>query len=117
LKAIFCLPAHPSYFAPAQNYTQEEVDSAIHQYDKFTGGIISRGRPDLKVPVEFQLLREPGKVVQVIFNSAGLGDGKAIPGIVKDLSLEQYRTASFEELQIHVNNIKEYLRMGRARRF
>jgi len=113
VKAVFCLPAHPSYFDPKDNFSQEEIERAIQIYDERHNGIISKGRPDLKVKREYLLLREPGKSIQVIFSSAGIGDGREVSAIDKRIGLEQYSRTSNQELQTHVHNIKEYLKMLR----
>jgi hypothetical protein len=112
MKATFFLPAHPSYFDPALNVTQEEIDRVYQIYDERHSGIISKGR-DVKVRHEFVLLREPGKSIQVVFDSAGLGDGRTISEIDKQIGLEQFRRTSNKELQTHVHNITEYVKMLR----
>ena len=108
MRAIFCLPAHPSYFD--DDYSQAEIDRAIERYDKETGGMISRGNPHPKIRHEFLLLREPGKAIAVIFHSEGFGDGKRVPEYAKDHAVAQYRSTSSKDLETHVNNIKNLLK-------
>ena len=50
MKAIFYLPAHPSYFG--DEYTLDEIDEAIRLYDQQTGGFISKGNDRPKVRQE-----------------------------------------------------------------
>ena len=112
MKAIFCLPAHPSYFD--DEYSQEEIEEAIKLYDKQSGGMISAGNPRPKVEQEFRLLREPGKDVTVIFYSSGYGDSKEVPEHTKQHGIDQYRRTSHDDLQTHVHNIKELLKFIRS---
>src|SRR5256885_2072170 len=90
IKAIFCVPAHPAYFDPAENYTQDEIEAALRRLDGM-GGRLFKGMTDLKVPEEFRFLRVPGQPIQVIFDSAGYGDGKAYDQASKDRGVKQYR--------------------------
>ncbi|HEV2393731.1 MAG TPA: hypothetical protein VG146_15365 [Verrucomicrobiae bacterium] len=112
MKAIFCLPAHPSYFEG--HYTQEEIDQAIQDYDRLVGGIIFKGYSEPKVRQEFLLLREPGKTVTVIFDSAGYGEGKQVSGDTKARGISQYRETSYRDLQTHVQNLKNTLEANRG---
>jgi hypothetical protein len=113
MKAIFCMPAHPSYFDPAENYTQEEIEAALRRLDAMMGGRLFKGMTDLKVPQEFRFLRVPGQPIQVIFDSAGYGDGKPYDQASKDRGVEQYRGTSHDDLQTHIGNLKECLKMVR----
>lgn len=112
MKATFFLPAHPSYFDPSLKVTQQEIDRVYEIYDERHNGVISKGR-DLKVKHEFVLLREPGKSVQVVFDSAGIGDGREVSETDKRIGLEQFRRTSNKELEIHVHNISEYVKVLR----
>jgi hypothetical protein len=111
MKAIFCLPAHPSYFG--DEYTQDEIDTAIKEYDRRHNGLLSKGMPDLKVKVEFLLLREPGRSVGVRFDSSGLGDGQDVAAAIKEHGIDQYRRTSLHDLQTHVGNLKNLLETKR----
>lgn len=113
MKAIFYLPAHPSYFG--NEYTQEEIDEALKMYDQQTGGFISKGNDRPKVRQEVLLLRQPGKRVALVFDSSGYGDGKQVPEAIKDHGVEQYRSVTVQDLQTHVHNITELLKYLRER--
>lgn len=82
MKAIFYLPAHPSYFH--DEYTQEEINEAIKLYEQQTNGFISKGNDRPKVRQEVLLLHEPGKRVCLAFDSSGYGDGKEVSTVIKD---------------------------------
>ena len=111
MKAIFCLPAHPSYFD--DEYTQEEIDQAIAEHDRSHGGLISNGRLSQPVKVEFLLLREPGRSVTVVFDSSGFGAGQLDPNHAKEHGINQYRQTSLHDLQAHVGNLKNLLETKR----
>lgn len=105
MKAVFYLPAHPSYFD--DEYTQEEIDKALADYDRACGGLISKGNSVLPVKKEVFLLREPGKDPTVVFNSEGYDE------VHKEYGIDQYRGTSDKELRTHINNIKTYLKANR----
>ncbi len=111
MKAVLCLPAHPSYFD--DQYTQDEIDAAIKEYDRRHGGLITSGRPHLPVKMEFLLLREAGRSITVIFDSSGFGDDRSVPEAHKQHGMEQYRQTSLHELQTHIANIKNLLETKR----
>jgi hypothetical protein len=113
MKAIFYLPAHPSYFN--DEYTQAEIDSAIASYDQQTGGFISKGNSRPKVKQEVVLLREPGKSVTVLFDSSGYAEGRQVAEDQKQRGFDQYRLTSAHDLKTHVHNIKEMLKYLRSR--
>ncbi len=109
MKATFYLPAHPSYFDDV-DYTQEQIEAALVRYDRFMGGKLFKGDADMIVKHEYVLLREPGKSIQVIFDSAGMGDDKAT-GMAKDHAVAQFLRTSNGTLTRHVQNIREHLKM------
>ena len=111
MKAVFCLPAHPSYFG--DEYTQDEIEDAIKEYDRRHNGLLSKGMPDLKVKEEFLLLREPGRSVTVIFDSSLPDDERSVPAGIKEHGVDQYRRTSLHNLQTHVGNIKNLLETKR----
>jgi hypothetical protein len=101
MKATFYLPAHPSYFD--DEYSQEEVERAIRVLDKvqLNGAILNHSwlKP---FDHEFVLLREPGKSVTVVFDSAGYaGDGRGV---------EQYRRSANHDLGIYVHNLMDIMK-------
>jgi hypothetical protein len=84
MKATFYLPAHPSYF-PDIDCTQEDIESALVRYDRFMGGKLFKGDAGRLIKHEYVLLRKPGKSIQVVFHSTGMGDGEDVSDEEKPL--------------------------------
>lgn len=118
MKATIFLPAHPSYFD--QEYTQEEIDSAIAEYDRIQDGVISKGWisrawPENPMRVKYVLLRKPGKAVTAILQ---VGKKPAIPREAKaewDKWIDRSREQLMGDLRLKRLLLKKYLRTKRER--
>jgi hypothetical protein len=110
MKATFYLPAHPSYF-PDIDCRQDDIESALVRYDRFMGGKLFKGDAEGLIKHEYALLRKPGKSIQVVFHSTGMGDGEDVSDEEKAFAIAQFRRTSDEELRTHVQNIREHLKM------
>jgi hypothetical protein len=118
VKVILHLPAHPSYFDG--EYTQEEIDKALADYDALASRMISKGRLG-PVSYEFMLHREPGKPVGVAeIDSAGFYAQvkqyyeQDVPEAYKQKAIEGLRRQAAEECQTMIGNIKEFLKVNRC---
>lgn len=106
MKAIFFLPAHPSYW-PNADYSQDEIDRAIADYTAMTGGAAFQSG-DGPVAREYKFLREPGKQVTVLFDSEGSGRP------LHEYEVEQYRKGAASELQGLVADITAKIEANRG---
>jgi hypothetical protein len=101
MKAIFYLPAHPSYFD--FQYTQQEVDAAIQMFK-----MLSPPYKIGEVPVEFVFLDEPGKSVTMVFDSGGMNG--------PDRWIDNFRHIARDDLPNHVKLIKDLLEAARNKK-
>lgn len=97
MKAILYFPAHPSYFG--DRFTQAEIDNGIKLLDERYGGIIMNGHPNRKVPMEYRLLREPGKEVMVVFDATGFGGGRLVSEENQHHATEQFLRTELQDLK------------------
>ena len=99
MKAIFYLPAHPSYFD--FECTQEQIERAVGLLKRMTGGAVSGSNRFTKADQEYVLLRQPGKSVTVVVESSVRG--------CDDRGVELYLEASIELHQITVATLTKVL--------
>jgi len=105
IEVTFFLPAHPSYFG--EEWNQEEIDAAIAEYAKSSGGSLPAAKQD-----RFIFVREPGKFTGPSYSTQELSQK-----IRNDKSkMEQFDGFQTKGFIIHVNNIKQFLQSNRAKK-